>query len=99
MLKSKRDDRDERYEILKLSGRVALGAATASYIRKRWRIIWIDARVADSAAVMEDWIFDWICLVNNNGSELDARYAGYKQLMSPRKVSVSYSSVLIGLFI
>jgi hypothetical protein len=91
MLKSKRDTRDERYDILMLSGRVALGAATASYIRRRWRIICIDARVADSAAATEDWIFDWLCLVNNNGSELDARYASHKQLLSPRKVGASCS--------
>ena len=91
MLKSKRDTRDERYDILMLSGRVALGAATASYIRRRWRIICIDARVADSAAATEDWIFDWLCLVNNNVSELDARYASHKQLLSPRKVGASYS--------
>ena len=74
---------DEQYNILKLAGRAAVGAATASYIRRRWRIFCIDARIADSGAKTEDWILNWICLVNNNGSEVDA---GYKQLVLPRKV-------------
>jgi hypothetical protein len=84
MLKSRRAY-DEQYEILKLAGRAAVGAATASYIRRRWRIFCIDARVADSAAATEEWILNWICLVNINGSEVDA---GYKQLVLPRKVGV-----------
>ena len=45
----------------------------------------MNARIANSAAATEDWILQWICLVNNNGSEMDA---GYKQFISPRKVSL-----------
>jgi len=77
---------NEQYKILKLAGRGAVGAATASYIRRRWRIFCIDARIADSGAKTEDWILNWICLVNNNGSEVDA---GYKQLVLPRKVGAT----------
>jgi hypothetical protein len=84
-LKSKRTF-DEQHKILNLAGRAAVGAATASYIRRRWRILCIDARVADSAAATEDWILNWICLVNNNGSGIDA---GYKKLLMPRKVGLS----------
>lgn len=77
---------NEQYNILKLAGRAAVGAATASYIRRRWRIFCIDARIADSGAKTEDWILNWICLVNNNGSDVDA---GYKQLVLPRKVGAT----------
>ena len=63
ILKSK-----QRNTSFKLVGNITLGMATASYIRKRWRIFCINARIADTAAVTEDWIFNWICLVNNNNN-------------------------------
>ena len=53
----------------KLVGNVTLGMATASCIRKRWRIFCINARIADTAAATEDWIFNWICLVNDNDNK------------------------------
>ena len=63
ILISKSEQRDASF---KLVGNVTLGMATASCIRKRWRIFCINARIADTAAATEDWIFNWICLVNDN---------------------------------
>lgn len=72
-------------DLLPLAGKASAGMATASLIRRQWRILCMNARIANSAAATEDWILQWICLVNNNGSEMDA---GYKQFISPRKVSL-----------
>ncbi len=72
-----------QFDFLPLAGKASAGMATALLIRRQWRIICMNARVANSAAATEDWILQWICLVNNNGSEMDA---GYKQFISPRKV-------------
>lgn len=74
-------------DLLPLAGKASAGMATAALIRRQWRILCMNARIANSAAATEDWILQWICLVNNNGSEMDA---GYKQFISPRKVSICY---------
>jgi len=76
----------EQAKVVKVAGKVAIGAATASFIRKRWRILTMNARLANSEAAVEDWIFHWVCLVNKNGADVDS---GYRQLLAPRKVSAS----------
>ena len=70
-------------DLLPLAGKASAGMATASLIRRQWRILCMNARVANSAAATEEWILQWICLVNNNGTGMDA---GYKNFISPRKV-------------
>ena len=79
-----RDDREGQIQVLKTTGKVAAAMTTASFIRKRWRILCMNARVTDSAEALEDWIFNWICLVNNNKSPADG--AG-KKLMTHRKMN------------
>ena len=83
--KSNRTDPDQ-FKLLKAIGKASAGVAVASFTRKRWRILCMNARVANSAAAIEDWIFHWICLVNNNGSDVGDHY---RQLVAPRKVSLS----------
>mmetsp|Transcript_25233 Transcript_25233/g.45408 ORF Transcript_25233/g.45408 Transcript_25233/m.45408 type:complete len:893 (-) Transcript_25233:190-2868(-) len=80
--KSKRTNH-EQIKVLKVAGKAVAGVATASFIRKRWRILCMHARVANSADVIEEWIFQWICLGNSD--------AGYKQLRAPRKSIFWYS--------
>ena len=63
---------------------------SASYIRKRWRILTMNARIADSSYAIEEWIFSWICLVNTNKET--STDAGYKQLIAPRKSLLWYSN-------
>lgn len=53
----------------------------------------MNARVANSAEAIEDWIFHWICLVHNNkngggGLEEGGRGTsfGHKHLLSTQKV-------------
>jgi hypothetical protein len=75
----------EQSKLLKVAGKAATVAATATFLRKRWRILCMNARVESSADVIEDWIFDWICLSNNNRSG----NARYQRLHAPKKVSVS----------
>ena len=73
--------------LLVFAGNATAGVATASFIRKRWRILCMNARVANTADAIEDWIFHWICLVNDSGSDTG--------LLAPRKVSFSASRNLI----
>ncbi|KAL7533309.1 hypothetical protein ACHAXR_005165 [Thalassiosira sp. AJA248-18] len=80
---------DEQFRLLQVTGKAVVGLATASFIRKRWRILTMNARVANSADAIEDWIFHWICLGNSNGSGSDARY---NQLLAPRKSVFWYSN-------
>ena len=83
---SKRD-RQEQVKLLQNASKIAVGVATASYVRNRWRTLCMNARVANSADALEDWIFGWICLGNNDQS-------GYKQPLVPRKVRLHTSSFL-----
>lgn len=69
----------ERIKLLKTTGKVAAGALAASFIRKRWRILCMNARVTNTSAAIEDWIFHWICLAHDSKSDY-----GHKQ---SRKVS------------
>jgi acetyl esterase/lipase len=62
---------------------------TAYYIRKRWRIFCINARIADTATVTENWIFNWICLVNNNNNNNDGPDARQQQQQQLRTISRS----------
>mmetsp|Transcript_19278 Transcript_19278/g.43477 ORF Transcript_19278/g.43477 Transcript_19278/m.43477 type:complete len:874 (-) Transcript_19278:1776-4397(-) len=50
------------------AGRTLSCLAVISFVRKRWRIICMNARIANSAEVAEDWILSWILLVNKTGS-------------------------------
>lgn len=76
--RSKRSSR-EQVQIAKVAGKAVVGVSAASFVRKRWRILTMNARVANSADAIEEWIFGWICLGNSD--------SGYKQLLAPRKVS------------
>mmetsp|Transcript_11861 Transcript_11861/g.25276 ORF Transcript_11861/g.25276 Transcript_11861/m.25276 type:complete len:896 (-) Transcript_11861:106-2793(-) len=80
--KSKMTTHDQM-KFVKVTGKAAAGVATASFVRKRWRILCMNARVANSADALEDWIFHWICLGNSDG--------GYKRLLAPRKSIFWYS--------
>ncbi|KAL9181884.1 hypothetical protein ACHAXT_012227 [Thalassiosira profunda] len=80
---SKRD-RLEQVKLLQNASKIAAGVATASFVRNRWRTLCMNARVANSADALEDWIFGWICLGNNDQS-------GYKQHLVPRKSMVWFS--------
>jgi hypothetical protein len=74
--------KDERIQLAKSAGKMTLGVATASLVRKRWRILTMNARLANSGDAIEDWIMQWICLIHgNNGSE-------ERQLHARRKVRV-----------
>jgi hypothetical protein len=83
--RSKRANQGQ-YDVLQLAGRASAGVATASLIRRRWRILCMNARIANSAVVTEEWIMQWICLIHNNGTQIDA---GHKQFVSPKKVSLT----------
>jgi len=77
----------DQFEVLKVATKASAGIVTLSFVRKRWRILCMNARVANSADAIEDWIFHWICLGSNNGDN-----AGYtKQLLAPRKSVLWYS--------
>lgn len=78
------NDRKDQIYILKTTGKVVAAMATASIVRKRWRILCMNARVANSADALEDWIFHWIVLVNKKGPSDDA--IGTK-LMTHRKLN------------
>ncbi|KAL7550446.1 hypothetical protein ACHAWF_013681 [Thalassiosira exigua] len=77
----------ERIKLLQTSGKVVAGAMAASFVRKRWRILCTNARVADSADAVEDWIFHWICLGSPDGGR-----AGYGRIVAPRKSVLWYSN-------
>mmetsp|Transcript_19062 Transcript_19062/g.41528 ORF Transcript_19062/g.41528 Transcript_19062/m.41528 type:complete len:945 (+) Transcript_19062:239-3073(+) len=85
---SKKPTPHEQFEVLKVATKASAGIVTLSFVRKRWRILCTNARVANSADAIEDWIFHWICLGSNNGDN-----AGYtKQLLAPKK-SVRWYSI------
>ena len=50
------------------AGRALSCLAVMRVVRKRWRILCMNARIANSAEVAEDWILSWILLVNKTGS-------------------------------
>ena len=54
------------------AGRTFGCLAVITLVRKRWRILCMNARIANSAEVAEDWILSWILLVNKTaGSSSD----------------------------
>ena len=53
--------------LLRVSGKATTAAAVTSFVRRRCRLLFMQARLAHSADAVEDWIFNWICLVNDNG--------------------------------
>jgi len=89
--KSSKETNQDQYKLVAIAGKAAVGVATASFIRKRWRILTMNARVADSAEAIETWIFGWICLVNNN-KEPRKNDIGHKKLLAPRKYLLWYSN-------
>ena len=70
----------ERIQLIKSAGKISAGIFMARSIRKRWRTFCMNARVSNSAEAIQDWIFSWICLVNENSAVTD------KQLFMPEKV-------------
>mmetsp|Transcript_4026 Transcript_4026/g.6123 ORF Transcript_4026/g.6123 Transcript_4026/m.6123 type:complete len:939 (-) Transcript_4026:504-3320(-) len=90
LLSRRSSDKDGQIQVLKTTGKVAAAMTTASFIRKRWRIICMKERVANSADALEDWIFNWICLVNNNKGPADG--AGSKLLTHRKMNSFWYSN-------
>ena len=90
MLTRRSDDREGQLQVLKTTGKVAATMTVASFIRKRWRIICMKERIANSADALEDWIFKWICLVNDNKGP--ANGAGAKLLTHRRLNSFWYSN-------
>lgn len=89
LLSRRSNDREGQMQILKTTGKVAAAVTAASFIRKRWRILCINARVSNSAEAVEDWIFHWICLVNNKNDPSDV--SGTK-LLTHRKVNSFWHS-------
>ena len=77
----------ERIQLMKSAGKISVGFFMARSIRNRWRILCMNARVSNSAEAIQDWIFSWICLVNENSAGTD------KQLFMPEKVSILFSLV------
>ena len=71
----------ERIQVIKSAGRVSVGLLVARSIRSRWRTLCMNSRVSNSAEAIQDWIFSWICVVNENTAGVD------KQLFMPEKVS------------
>mmetsp|Transcript_15385 Transcript_15385/g.25179 ORF Transcript_15385/g.25179 Transcript_15385/m.25179 type:complete len:920 (-) Transcript_15385:1666-4425(-) len=90
LLSRRSNDREGQMQVMKTTGKVAAALTAASYIRKRWRIICMKERVASSADALEDWIFKWICLVNNNKDPADG--AGAKLLTHRKMNSFWYSN-------
>jgi acetyl esterase/lipase len=90
LLSRRSNDREGQIQVLKTTGKVAAAMTTASFIRKRWRILCMNARVANSAEALEDWIFHWICLVNNKKGPADG--AGTKLLTHRKMNSFWYSN-------
>ena len=72
----------ERILMIKSAGKVSVGLFVARSIRSRWRSLCMNSRVSNSAEAIQDWIFNWICLVNENTAGVD------KQLFMPEKVSL-----------
>lgn len=90
---SKETTNQEQYKLVAIASKAAVGVTTASFIRKRWRILTMNARVADSAEAIETWIFGWICLVNNNKEPRKNDIGiGHKKLLAPRKSLLWYSN-------
>lgn len=56
---------ENRLQFLKSAGKVTIIALASTQIRKKWRVLCMNARLADSAGSIEDWIFHWICLVHD----------------------------------
>lgn len=79
--KIKESTTSERIQMLKSAGKISAGLYAARFIRKRWRTFCMNARVSNSAESIQDWIFSWICLVNENTAASD------RQLFMPEKVS------------
>lgn len=90
LLSRRSNDREGQIQLLKTTGKIAAAMTTASFIRKRWRILCMNARVTNSAEALEDWIFNWICLVNNKKGPADG--AGTKLLTHRKMNSFWYSN-------
>jgi hypothetical protein len=72
----------ERMQLLKSAGKFTAGLFTIRFARSWWRQFCMNARVSNSSEAVQDWIFQWICLVNENaGASTD------RQLFVPEKVS------------
>lgn len=72
----------ERMQLLKSAGKFTAGLFTIRFVRSWWRQFCLNARVSNSSEAVQDWIFQWICLVNENaGASTD------RQLFVPEKVS------------
>ena len=82
----------EHVKLLTTVGKAAATVVTASFIRKRWRILTMNARVANSSCAIEEWIFGWIVLVNNNKHSTDDTVGYKQQLNAPRKSLLWYSN-------
>ncbi|KAL3791744.1 hypothetical protein HJC23_007511 [Cyclotella cryptica] len=76
----------ERVQVLKSGGKVTSGLVAMAFIRRRWRTLCTNARVSDSAEAIRHWIFQWICLVNEN-SVVNTDH----QLFMPEKHNSWYS--------
>lgn len=70
----------QRIQMLKSVGKMTVGLVAAKFVRLRWRTMCTNARVSDSAESIQDWIFSWICLVNENSAGAD------RQMFMPEKV-------------
>ena len=51
---SKQTTHTEQFKVLKVAGKVAMGAMSASFLHKEWRILCMNARVANSVDAIEE---------------------------------------------
>mmetsp|Transcript_9798 Transcript_9798/g.20592 ORF Transcript_9798/g.20592 Transcript_9798/m.20592 type:complete len:933 (+) Transcript_9798:119-2917(+) len=92
-IQSRPKNSEDRLQFLKSAGKVTMVALASKLIRKRWRIMCMNARLADSAGTIEDWVFRWICLVHDekHGLEKKKEYETNHRKDS-RKATLWYSS-------
>ncbi|KAL7468263.1 hypothetical protein ACHAXS_008497 [Conticribra weissflogii] len=92
-IQSRSKNSGDTLQFLKSAGKVTTIALASKFIRKRWRILCMNARLADSAESIEDWVFDWICLVHDEkhglGKKREYESNHRKDL---RKATLWYSS-------
>ena len=65
--KAQKSDFDQQRKILSTAAKVTGGVVAASYVRRGWRILGINARLTHTSTALEDWQHQWV-LVTSIGS-------------------------------